>query len=346
MSSGPQVRVFIGSIGRRVYLIRWFVEAFERLGIDGQLHVSDADARSAGMLSSSFRHVVPRYEDAGYSDAMAQTFEAVRPHLFFSVNDYEIEALATTGLAARLEEHGTVVLSLATDRHAAIHDKYAMSVELRRYGVPTPETVPLSHFDEALDLATRAQDVIVKERCGSGSSGLEKLTSTEFISRMQMRDGGWPQWSSSERVVQPLLSGVEFGLDIVSPVLPDAHATGVLAREKLRMRAGETDQAESVESEPFFEVATHLARWLGHRGLVDVDVIVDDHGVQHVIDINPRFGGGYPFNHLAGADIPGLYVAQLVGHRGDALGLFLNYASGVISSKFEAVVRDDQGVSS
>src|SRR5699024_5290586 len=37
-------------------------------------------------------------------------------------------------------------------------------------------------------------------------------------------------------------------------------------------------------------------------------------GENYVLDINPRLGGGYPFNHLAGADIPGYYIASLSGH--------------------------------
>ena len=46
---------------------------------------------------------------------------------------------------------------------------------------------------------------------------------------------------------------------------------------------------------------------LGHIGALDVDVFLDE-GLVSVLDVNPRFGGNYPFAHLAGADVPRAYV--------------------------------------
>lgn len=339
MADRYPIKIFIGSIGRRVYLVRWFEQAFSLLGIDGEVHVSDADEFSAGMSRSTFSHVVPRYEDALYETEMTRLFAEIQPDLFFSVNDYELNRLAHDGLALKFEQIGGAVLSLSQTKHRLVHDKYAMSLELSKLDIPTPQTVLLSEIDEVCKLAAIRPQLIIKDRFGSGSSGLKKVSSEDLLAEIRgFGPFGNPSMRKLDRyIVQPAIRGQEFGLDLVAPIIPDAHDTAVLARSKLRMRAGETDHAESVDSSVFLETGRQVSAWLNHRGLIDVDVIVDDLGTPFVIDINPRFGGGYPFNHLSGANVPALYVAQLVGHQKDTLQRYLRYETGVRASKFEEV---------
>src|SRR5699024_701738 len=70
-------------------------------------------------------------------------------------------------------------------------------------------------------------------------------------------------------------------------------------------------------------------------GLIDVDMFLDAAGRVSVIDINPRFGGGYPFVHLAGANVPLYYLAQ-------ALDLDIDqgwgrYDTDIVSAKYESI---------
>ncbi len=111
--------------------------------------------------------------------------------------------------------------------------------------------------------------------------------------------------------------------------------SGVLARRKVRMRAGETDKAVTVDPAPCTRIAERIAEASDLTGLIDVDVFVDDFGGASVIDINPRFGGGYPFVHLAGADVPLYYLAQAFGV--DIGESWNRYEWNVVSAKFESI---------
>jgi carbamoyl-phosphate synthase large subunit len=268
---------------------------------------------------------------------MVNLIDGMRPALLFSVNDYEIEALATSGLGQRIREFGTEVLGVPGERHHLVHDKLLMSRALTEEGIPTPPTVLLTDRDGLADLARSTPRIIIKDRFGSGSSGLINVVAGDLSLAV-----GWATRSGGpgphNLIAQPALDGVEYGLDIVAPLKAGAHPVAVLARRKVRMRSGETDQAISADAAPFSALGERLTTWLGHRGSVDVDVIVSDDGVPSVIDINPRFGGGYPFNHLAGADLPALFVAQLNGGYGTDLDEYLRYDVGVASSKYEAIV--------
>lgn len=43
----------------------------------------------------------------------------------------------------------------------------------------------------------------------------------------------------------------------------------------------------------------------------DCDLILDINNTAYIIDLNPRFGGGYPFSHLAGVNLPHAILSWL-----------------------------------
>ncbi|PFG30670.1 ATP-grasp domain-containing protein [Paramicrobacterium agarici] len=345
-SAQQPMRILIGSVGRRVYLVDWFEQAFTKLGVNGEVHVTDADPFSAAYARASFRHLMPEYGEPGYENAMISLFKKIRPNLFFSVNDFELAYLASTRFAIRLRQFGGNVLALPEERHRAVHDKYQMAIELAAVGVSTPDTALLSDTAGVEAVLESSTEVVIKDRFGSGSSGLVIARTADFDSAVKWLSVKWRKEierhkRAAEFVVQRAIIGEEYGMDLVSPLEEGVHPLGVLARRKSRMRSGETDRAESVDASPFVELAQAVASWTGHQGLIDVDVMVAQDGRPFVIDINPRFGGGYPFSHLAGADVPSLYVAQLLQgscRRLDAKG-HLSYVPGVVSTKNEAVTK-------
>ena len=62
------------------------------------------------------------------------------------------------------------------------------------------------------------------------------------------------------------------------------------------------------------EIAQRLGKSFGHLGYINTDVYFNGTD-YYVIDINPRFGGGYAFTHSAGADIPAAIIALTAGKQ-------------------------------
>ena len=331
------MRIIMSSAGRRVYLVQWFREALYEAGIAGDVIVLDYDPNAATAAAADDYRPVPAFTSDDYADALLDVIDELQPDLFISLNDHELTALSE-GLADQLRARGVVTPVLDQASHRAVADKLVMSQVLQRAGISTPPTVLMSDVMAVHKLLNTSSHVIVKDRWGSGSSGLRRLTADQacrWVEERYLNATDAEALGFDEIIFQPDVGGEEYGLDIVTAVR-GGPVEGVLARRKLAMRHGETSSAMTVQNAPFIGLSAALNAALGIRGSVDVDVLVTDDGIPHVIDVNPRFGGGYPFVHVAGADVPHFYLASTMGFspRPD----WDKYRIGHIGAKHEGII--------
>ena len=113
----------------------------------------------------------------------------------------------------------------------------------------------------------------------------------------------------------------------------------VMARRKLAMRAGNTDRAITVSHPRLERIGRLTGEQLQHFGSVDCDVIVRDDEC-YVLDINPRLGGGYPFSHMAGANLPAALIAWARGEEPDPA--WLRARPGVLVAKYDGMIAMDR----
>jgi carbamoyl-phosphate synthase large subunit len=339
MDSRPNV--LITSVGRRNYLVRWFQDAVQDRG--GLVVVSDADEHASAVSEGDQYVRLPHADDPTYAAQLLKVCREQSIALAISLNDFELSRWSQLHMCD-FAAVGTVVLTLGKASQSLVEDKYAMATTFSSAGIDVPETHLASEVLRGDAFHGLPPKVVVKNRFGSGSAGLYlcarsdlrsvlsyalRATSDRFGRRIHD-----PEVAAQHVVVQPTVRGVEYGVDVVNNF--SSKLAGVCARRKLRMRAGETDRAESVDPGPFVSTAQAISGLLQHRGLVDVDVVVDDaDGRCWVLDVNPRFGGGYPFSHLAGADAPAAYIAWL--EEPDLEGPWLSYRNGVVAAKREEV---------
>ena len=52
------------------------------------------------------------------------------------------------------------------------------------------------------------------------------------------------------------------------------------------------------------EIGKKIGFALKHIGKLDVDVMKNERGEYCVLELNPRFGGGFPFSYEAGVNLP------------------------------------------
>jgi len=321
------IRVLISCVGRQVSLVRQFQSA---LSPGGSVITADADRLAAGAAAADTAHVAPLVGSSGYGEWMVALCEQEHVSLLLTLLPRDLLELerfrqAFDGLGVRLVGMRPEVLDVCLD-------KRRLGELCESIGLKTPPVWDLAEVDR---VPSAAYPLVAKEVAGEGSRGMVRLTDPAAAARFRV------ECEATGRVeqclVQPVLDGYEYGLDLVNDL--EGRPVATFVRRKLRMSNGETEIAETIDDDRLVVAGRELAERLGHQGLVDCDVMRCADG-DYLLDINVRFGGGYIFSHEAGANVPGALVAWLRGERPDPA--WLAPQPGVISARISGLQRISQ----
>jgi len=259
--------------------------------------------------------------------------------MVFSLNDLEIGLLAE--LADKFErETGAVLYVPSVGTRDVCADKWQTFLFARSLGIPTPHTfLSVDAAQQAIKQDAAKSRWVVKPRWGSASIGLYIVDSAEDLPVVHetcarvVRGSALSVFGKENAVIiQEWIEGQEYGVDMLFDRY--RNLAGFAAKRKLSMRAGETDKALTVSPKPFHDIVSKLAGSLSHRGNVDCDFLERD-GQLYLLELNPRFGGGYPFTHMAGAN----HVQMLIDdYQGKALPPY-GYREGMTFAKCDTLVQ-------
>ena len=168
--------------------------------------------------------------------------------------------------------------------------------------------------------------VFIKERFGSASSGAHKINGIESLKASF--------WEKDNLIIQEFIDGRELGIDIYVDLI-SREIISIFIKEKFHMRSGETDKAVSVLHPDVSARVADFVKRLGLIGPLDMDVI-EKNGRYFIIDVNSRFGGGYPLAYECGENYPRYIINNLMGMVNEPrIG---RYAAGVKMMKHDDVV--------
>ena len=131
-------------------------------------------------------------------------------------------------------------------------------------------------------------------------------------------------------IFQPYVKEKEFGIDMYFDMI-DGKIKRFFIKEKLNMRAGETDKSISIYRDDIKEIVFKL-EGLGFYGPIDMDIFEDIDGRLYVNEINPRFGGGYSHAYNSGVDFIKCIMNNLLGKANEES--FGNYEQDLVMLKY------------
>jgi len=315
--------VLVSSAGRRVELLRAFRQSLADLGLDGRVLAADRSWYSSARHSADAHFDLPSCDRPEFVPRMVELCSEQHVDLVVPTIDTELAPLA----AARdeLASVGTTIAVSAPGVVEIAGDKVATHSWLTAHGFPTVRQATLAEVRDGgrcwpFPLA-------VKPRFGSAARGVAIVADGDELD-VAARAG--------EVVVQTVAGGDEYTIDAL--VDRSGRCVCAVPRRRLEVRAGEVAKAVTVHSPVLERLAADICETLpGAYGALAIQLFAGEGFTDPtVIELNARFGGGFPLSRQAGADFPRWILEEVVGLPSSAHAD--GWRDGLVMLRYDAAV--------
>lgn len=282
-------KILFTSPGRRFELISFFKEEFpgyEFIGADA------FDTSPAGYILDRV-YQMPFKIDEEYLNRLLEVCEKERPEFVIPLIDPELPLFSKhkkkfddLGVHVWVPEYDVVELS---------NDKYLTYLKFKDTSVAVPETWLLKEYLEK-NISASYDKLILKPAAGSSSKGIYKVSPKDVEKTVEAEE-----IQIDKYIVQEF---VDFSDEITVDVYGDGEGNTIeyCLRKRIRTRGGEVEKGVTENNPKVSEFIKTIVKELKILGVVNIQVMIEN-GKITLGEINPRFGGGYPLSHKAGANM-------------------------------------------
>ena len=303
--------------GKRLYLVEFFQKA---LGGRGEVHASNTELSPALFAADKYFLTPPMYS-ADYKDVILQYCIEHAVHAVIPLSDLNLPVLSLA--KSEFLSHGIKII--VADYHIVdiCNDKWQSYQFMKSKNVNTPATfLTKDDFLQSVRKGLSTFPVMVKLRFGAGAFGVYEaeneseidlyMSVSEKLLKKSYLKNSIPTNMQPLALLQEKIQGYEYTLDVVNDLAGNYRTTFI--KKKLGILNGEANPVVFEDVEIIKTLGKQIGEALKHVGDCNVDCILSGEQV-YVLDLNPRFGGCYPYSQLAGANLPRAIVAWLHGEE-------------------------------
>lgn len=322
----PVSNILVSSAGRRGALVRLIRETLFSRG--GKVFAVDAGSWSSACRLAEAWERVPRCTEPNFIDSVLAF--CLKHDIQLIIPTIDTELPVYTRHWARFAEHGITIAVSGPETVRISGDKLDTDTFLTSAGLPT-----VTRIDVSGDLNRIAYPVLLKPRFGSASQGVQVIEEAEALQFFLKR--------TNKPIVQELAHGQEYTVNCFID-----HRQRLLAAVphlRIETRGGEVSKCITVKQPVLLDLAEQLTAALPDAwGALCFQAFVGPDGQARIIELNPRFGGGYPICHQAGANFIRLLIDDLEGRH--VLEPIKDWQAGVAMTRWDDAVftnADDVG---
>jgi carbamoyl-phosphate synthase large subunit len=290
--------ILLSSAGRRVSLLRILRQTLADMKLDGEILAADMSRTAPAFHAADQGFLVPRCTDASFVPRMLEICRQNDVNLVIPTIDPALaifaahhETFAKEGIAVAIADAETIeIASNKRFTHRWLTDN----------GFPSPRQAELD--DVLADSADWQFPVATKPADGSRSIGFGIVESVDELRT----------FAGDNNIVQSVAPGEEYTVSFY--VDRSGKCRCAVPRKRLEVRSGEVSKGITVRNDAIENLAMKVGEALpGAFGALNVQIFFDEStGELNVIEINPRFGGGFPLAWQAGAKYPQWIIEELL----------------------------------
>jgi len=316
------MNVLVSSVGRRVSIVQYLKKELKGIG---QVIAVDQSLYAPALYAADLYESVPPYDHPLYMPTMLKICDKFRVAAVISLIDPELSVLAKN--KEQFRKVGTEVIVSDWSVTELCFDKKATHDFLKESAIPTiPTYTDRGEILQAIESGVLMYPLISKPRKGSASIGITKIDNRAQLEEVLA--------ANADIVIQPFMRTKEVGVD----AYVDMHSgelVSIFMKEKVSMRAGETDKSISLKDNKLKQLIKELVQKLKLKGPIDIDCFAVSGGYV-ISEINPRFGGGYPHAYESGVNFFKCLIRN-IGGLTNAL-MLEEYLAGSLLMKFDQTI--------
>ena len=312
--------ILITSAGQRVALVRGFQETVRRFFPDAKVFTTDMNPRLAPAAYVSDKcFVVPRCTSEDYIETLLTL--CIENGIGMIVPTIDTELAILSANKDVFAKQGIFVSVSDFDFIMMCRDKRNTGEFFEKHGIRVPKAIDKYH--PTFPLFAKPYD-------GSLSTNLHYIKNAEELTTEILED---PKLLFMEYIDKEVYK--EYTVDMYYG--KDNKVKCIVPRERIKIRAGEINKGLT-EKEPLTQyLYDRLETIKGCVGCICIQVFLNPQTCDVVgIEINPRFGGGYPQTYAAGGNYPELLVREYL--LGENVDYFDNWKDHLLMLRYDDAV--------
>jgi carbamoyl-phosphate synthase large subunit len=319
------MNILICSAGRRVSLVHCFRESLnKRTMVDSKVLTVDLSPSTSPACLLSDGHVeIGRFSDPTYPQQLLDICLENDVKLVVPTIDTELMLLAQN--REQFEKHGVAIVVSDESLVQICRDKRLCNKFFESNDVAVPKSLSLEEIRFPF---------FIKPYNGSSSQDIFVVKNAAMLSE-SMRD------TSRFMHMEYLDPSIHTEYTVDMYYSKDSVLRCLVPRVRLATRSGEISKGVTCRGKVLDFLRERFSKMEGARGCITLQLFHNEkQDLFCGIEINPRFGGGFPLSYKSGADYPGWLIDEYI--RGQAIPFFDGWENGLLMLRYdqELFVRD------
>ncbi len=311
--------VLILSAGRRVELVQAFSRELKCRFPQGRIFAADMNPDlSAACNIADAGFLVPRVTAVDYAETLIDL--CLTNNIGLVVPTIDTELLPLAMVKQRFAENGIHLILSSSELIGLCRDKRKTAHLFDNIGLSYPEM----YTRDAIRFPCFA-----KPFNGSCSIGVSAVYSSDQLTQSMLDD--------ESLIFQQLIdrSFTEFTVDAYYN--RSGELCCLVPRERLEVRAGEVSKGVTRRHQVYEYLLPRLSLLQGAQGCITFQLFAKPDDEQfYALEMNPRFGGGYPLSYSAGANYPGWLIDEYLLDR--EICFFDDWVPNLMMLRYDAKV--------